>query len=218
MKRIFSNLQKIILAWVLTGTLYIANASVFSDDFESGLGQWVGKEGGPHSGVTAADPLAAGHGSVLNFTSLIAAGDMFTATPISASGPLLISFDYLGIPGLGGVPGDLGGFLGVAFNLNPTVINGDHIWLSGTKDTFPGVTTPLIDDGTWHHYDIVLDGTALGVFRLIVEDFFDSGGVAGDAFFDNIVISSVPEPTTSTLLIAGFVFILVVKKRFGSHT
>jgi hypothetical protein len=196
MKTSLPNLQTIVLAALLPTFACMADGVRFSENFESGLGQWVGKGGGTHSGVTVADPLASGRGQVLKFKRLVAGGDIFTAKPILISGPLAISFDYLGMPGLGGTPGNLGGFLGVAYNLNPLVINDDHIWYSGTENDFPGVCVPLIDDGSWHSYTIILDGTAIGSFRLILEDFFDAGGVAGDAFFDNIAVYSISERRT----------------------
>src|SRR2546427_9051552 len=83
------------LALTLTAALPLRAQQIFFDDFESGLGQWTGKSGGAHHGVTVADPLASGHGNVLAFTALNQAGDIFSTALLSGSGPLMLSFDYL---------------------------------------------------------------------------------------------------------------------------
>src|SRR5438128_1639803 len=135
-------------------------AQSFSDNFESGLGQWTGRNGGPHHGITVDDPLNSGHGSVLTFTALNTGGDMFSTSQLSFTGPFAISFDYLGLPALGGVAGDLGGFLGISYSLAPQTEFTDNFWFAGTMDGYPGLVTPLTDDGAWHHYSIPLDGTS----------------------------------------------------------
>lgn len=187
-----------LIATLLLPVMVPAAIPGFSEDFESGLGQWTGRAGGSHSGQIVADPLASGNGGVLNFTSLIAGGDMFASSALSLSGPIEISFDYLGLPALGGVPGDLGGFLGIAYSLNPTADGVDIFWYAGTQ-FYPGLVVDLVDDGLWHRYSFQLDASALPPFHLILEDYFGSGGVAGDALFDNITVTPVPEPTTFSL-------------------
>lgn len=187
-----------LIATVLLPATLTAAIPGFSEDFESGLSQWTGRAGGSHSGQIVADPLASGNGGVLNFTSLAGGGDIFASSALSLSGPIEISFDYLGLPALGGVPDDLGGFLGIAYSLNPTADGVDIFWYAGSQN-YPGLAVNLVDDGHWHRYSFQLDASALPPFHLILEDFSGSGGVAGDAHFDNITVTPVPEPTTLSL-------------------
>src|SRR5947209_4238199 len=113
-------------AWMLTASPAHAQAQIlFMDDFESGnLDQWVGKNGGDHHGQIVPDPLdATSTNNVLNFTRLNAAGDIFTLSPIdltAATGPFVVSFDYLGLADGDPKPNDLGGFVGISLNLSPT--------------------------------------------------------------------------------------------------
>src|SRR5258707_919245 len=102
---------------------------LFSDNFESGnLDQWIGKLGLPHQGQIVTDPLRPTN-HVLTFTGVNAAGDIFNASPISLAGlpqPLILSFDFLGLP-LGGVPpSEYGGFAGVTTDPNGAL---PHYWL-----------------------------------------------------------------------------------------
>ena len=70
--------------------------NLFTDDFESDLSQWVGKGGSTHNGQIVTDPLDSGN-QVLNFTKLVAGGDVFSVDPLlSTSGEYSLSFDYLG--------------------------------------------------------------------------------------------------------------------------
>jgi hypothetical protein len=187
-----------VIATILLPVMLPAAIPGFNEDFESGLGQWTGRAGGSHNGQIVADPLASGNGSVLNFTSTTSGGDMFASSAITLPGPIEISFDYLGLPALGGVPDDLGGFLGIAYSLTPVADGVDIFWYAGTQH-YPGLAVELVDDGLWHRYSFLLDGSALLPFHLILEDFTGSGGVAGDAHFDNITVTPVPEPTTFSL-------------------
>ena len=175
-----------------------ADTVLFQDDFESGsLSRWTAKAGQSHHGQIVADPLQPGN-HVLTFTALNTAGDILTVRSFSLVGTqrLVLSFDYLGTQMPGSVPGELGGFIGIATSLDTAQ---PHFWIAGTDfsgiNTPPGIGTELIDDGTWHHYEIDLtdfvqtNGPA--TFHLMVEDWADHGGVPGDAFFDNIRLTSV---------------------------
>ena len=114
---------------------------------------------------------------------------------------------------MGGTPGDLGGFAGISYPLNPASPGFDHFWLAGTVNGY-GVVD-LIDDGAWHHYSIALDGTSLGSFHLILEDFDGSGGVAGDALFDNISLAAVPEPSAASCLVLGVLALGIASRRIN---
>jgi hypothetical protein len=190
MKTSMQNLVCAFTATILVASSTANAATVFSDDFEGDLSRWTGQGGGSHSGVIMPDPVGSGRGNVLAFSNLTIGGDIFTANVFSLSGTVTISFDYLGLTNLGGVYGDLGGFLGVFDGLYlPTADN----WKAGTQDSYPSPTMiHLIDDGAWRRYTITLSGTEAGAFRLALEDFSGSGGVPGDALFDNIQIQTVP--------------------------
>jgi hypothetical protein len=183
-------------------TLLPAVGPSFSEDFEGTLNQWTGKGGGSHSGQTVLDPLASGQGAVLRFNSLSSGGDLFASTAILVSGPIEVGFDYLGLPSMGGTPDDLGGFLGIAYSLTAATDGVDLFWYAGTQ-TYPGLLVNLVDDGAWHHYTFQLNASAIPPFHLIMEDFSGSGGVPMDAFFDNITVTMVPEPTIAGLTLLG---------------
>ena len=60
---------------------------------------------------------------------------------------------------------------------------------------------PLVDDNQWRKYEIEFDpfmqvpkfsgSPSNNTIRVMLEDFRDSGGVAGDVFFDNVTLSTV---------------------------
>jgi len=166
-------------------------STIFSDDFSSGLGQWSNL-----SGRIVSDPNYSGRGGVLTFGQLNAGGDIFTNMSFSANESLTVAFDYLGVPGMGGVANDLGGFVGV----HPR-----DFWLAGTSPTW-ATPTNLIDDNLWRKYAI--DWTESVAQRLKFEDWNGSGGVAGDALFDNIRVTrnsssaTIPENSGANALVS----------------
>ncbi len=189
----------------------MANADIiFSDDFESGLGAWIGKNGGPHTGMIVSDPLG-GTNNVLTFTGLVAAGDMFTAESLNldASKTYRLSLDYLGLEGPYTRAGDTGGYVGFSVGTP-----GVHSWQWATG-TVSGASDVLIDDGQWRTYafDFTVNDIGIGSsVRLMLEDFSGSGGVAGDAFFDNISIATIPAPA-SAFALAGLALVGGRKRR-----
>lgn len=185
---------------------------LFSDNFPCGTPlmapNWFGKGGAstPFSGTVATDPQNPGN-CVLTFNALTAAGDTFSKL-ITAPTPrlYLLEFDYLGIPGLGGVANDLGGTIGIS-NGFPT----GHRWLAGTSTTGGIEQDLLVDDGQWRRYSVLFDPfqttgccgyVGMASFHLMLEDFSGAGGVAQDVFFDNIVVR-VPPRTTFGLWCEG---------------
>jgi hypothetical protein len=166
--------------------------TLFEDDFEGDLSLWVGKSGGAHSGVIVADPIRPGN-NVLVFSSLRHAGDVYgSEVPVTPGVHLVLEFEYLGLPGPGGRPGNLGGTIGIAEDTP-----GGHRWFAGTT-VGGGIEQDLmIDDGQWRTYSIEFDPGDPGccgydgsptnnTIRVMLEDWAGSGGVSGDAFFDNI--------------------------------
>lgn len=216
MKRVFGLLGVGLVVGVfllIPGLARVSHAStLFFDDFESGLSQWIGKNGGSHHGVIVPDPLQQGN-NVLTFTGLNMAGDVFTAQSftLQAGQHYRISFDYLGLATQGSVPDNLGGTAGMSEGLP-----GRHMWYYGTVNAGSTIDV-LVDDGQWHSYvyDFVAPVTAqfygsgtFNVVHLMFEDWSGSGGVPGDAYFDNIRFESVtttpaPVPEPSTLLLLG---------------
>jgi hypothetical protein len=189
--------------WMVTASPSPAQSQMlFTEDFESGnLDQWVGKNGGDHHGQIVTDPLNDSN-NVLNFTRLNFAGDIFTVSPLdltSVSGPFVLSFDYLGLADGDPNPNDLGGFIGICLNLHPASQGIDHFWLAGTQPSqaFNGdgfAAFQLIDDGTWHHYDIdltsIVTAENLTGIYIMIEQWGGSGGLPGHVYFDNIELQA----------------------------
>lgn len=156
---------------------------------------WFGKEGAavPFSAVTTIDPTNRDN-CVLTFNALTAFGDAFSRLIEGVPGrTLVMEFDYLGRPELGGVPGDLGGTIGIAEEFPA-----GHRWFAGT-DPDPSIERdPLVDDGRWHHYSFEFDPfqpavgccgyTGSGRFHVMLEDHLASLGIPGDSYFDNVVV------------------------------
>jgi hypothetical protein len=156
---------------------------VFSDDFSNGLTKWTGQNQGSHHAIIVSDPLNTGRGGVVAFNELNSAGDIFSIPLIESGGTWnnwTVSFDYLGIPGRGGVDGDLGGFVGLTTQFH------DGFWIAGTSPSW-STWTNLIDDHSWRRYSIFYNWNR--DHRLMLEDWSGSNGVAGDAMFDNIVVT-----------------------------
>jgi PEP-CTERM motif len=209
----------IILIAILLTSVEASATVLFSDDFEGpSLDSWTGAFGPSHQGLIVTDPLDSSN-RVLTFSGLNLGGDIFTATKVSlasVSFPML-SFDYLGLAQLGSVPGDLGGFLGISrqLDIKDAATDGvEHFWLAGTIPYGSAYgagfeAQQLVDDGLWRSYEIALSPyvTSKGMadVYVMIEDFVSSGGVAGDAYFDNIRIyaATIPEPTTLALMTLG---------------
>ena len=138
----------------------------FSDDFESGLGQW-------HAG-SAYLVGSPGHGQVMTFAAATMGGDAWTLPFVVPSvGPgvhLYLSFDYKGI----------GGFLGI--------LPGSNNWLAGETGNAP---LGLIYGENWNHYELEIPTGVTG--PLMLEDWKHTAH--GDqltphgAYFDNFIVS-----------------------------
>jgi hypothetical protein len=193
-------------------------AAIFTDDFEGDLSLWTGKSGGIFSGITVVDPLRAGN-RVLSFTALNIEGDIYSLQQFSltAGQRYRISFEYLGLAKPGSVDGDFGGFAGLSEDLP-----GRHLWYYGTSND-SGADPKLIDDGQWRTYtfdfvppvSFIFGGGGSGsAVHLMFEDFLGSGGVGGDAYFDNVSLAPIPLPATVWLLAFALVSLLGLRKRF----
>jgi choice-of-anchor C domain-containing protein len=177
----------------IRGTVLEATESLLDESFSSGIVRWVGKAQGPHSGRIVDDPLRSGN-RVVTFDALNGAGDIFSEeVTVQRGKTYLLSFDYLGFPGSGGIAGNNGGFIGFSESTP-----GNHRWLAGTELAGGAESAPLIDDGIWRNYQISFDPYDTSVtfgfvpandrIRISVEDYV---GIPGDAFFDNIKLIEV---------------------------
>jgi hypothetical protein len=195
-------------ALVVSGAVYSLGA-----DFEGDLSGWFDRNPGSPDAAIFLDPLRPGN-HVLGFNTIKGSGSVFTSQSVSSTGSYTLSFDYLGVPGRGNA-GDLGGYIGISIGGNGS----SAFWVGGTGS----YATPLslIDDGAWHSYSYTFNSPIGQPVRIMAEDWDGSGGVAGDAFFDNIVLrdssvaaprlalgapSEVPEP--GSLALAGLALAL----------
>jgi len=187
--RICSEMILLSICTILLSTNPVFSATLFSDDFESGLAKWstIG------SGVIVSDPLEPSN-HALSFTGFSSAGDIFSRQIVNATGSYILSFDYLGT-----CSGNCGGFIGYDPN---------DVWLGGTDYSgYPALLKLLLDTGHWERVTIVFSGPT--TLSLKLEDWFGSGGVPGDAYFDNILLTDENGPSTSFNL-----FLPLVLKEF----
>lgn len=195
-KSIWHSLFVSVVALALQSVALAGNQPLFSEDFEGTLAKWTGKFGGPHTALIVPDPLASGRGNVVTFTARKKAGDIFTVESLPSSGPLQIQFDYLGLPRPGSIADDLGGYLGLSPGLN------DGLWLAGTSTLYYPNLHQLVDDGDWHRIVLVVTPPSPSP-HLMLEDWIESGGIEGDVYFDRIVVTVVPEPSSLALVLLG---------------
>jgi len=190
----------------------ISSADIlFSDNFESGLNQWTGKNNGPHGGTLVIDPFDQSN-TVLSFNRTIAAGDIFTADALTLdpNETYRLSFDYLGLAKNETVQGDNGGYVGFSVDMP-----GLHRWKWATG-TVSGASDVLIDDGQWRNYNFEFTAADLGIgntLRLMLEDFSGSQGTFGDAYFDNIFVGPATVPTPSAVALLGLGGLITARRR-----
>jgi hypothetical protein len=186
----------------------------FAENFQSGLSGWTERNPARPEAALFVDPLNAAN-KVVGFTRLGSAGSIFSNTVVTSPDSVFtITFDYLGVPGRGGVADDLGGYIGVAASVNREV----GFWIGGTGSH----PTPLalIDDGKWHSYSYSWTSRISNSLQVMVEDWAGSKGVAGDVYFDNIVLRAgparpgeVPEPGSLALVGAALVAAVGIARR-----
>lgn len=195
LKMIFVTSTVITTGLALVTPTEAATVTLFFDDFESDLSAWVGTSGTTSDahGVIVPDPLQSDQ--ALTFTQLSATGDIFgPITPVdSPTNQYRLSFDYLGLFQGVGNQDDLGGFIGIVGTGTPAR------WLAGTSNA-SNAGDNLQDNGQWNSYSFLFEADAPVQVR--IEDFSGSGGIPGDAYFDNVRLEAVlpetpvPEPLT----------------------
>ena len=173
--RICSGMISLLILTALFLPNPVFSATLFFDDFESGLGQWptIG------SGVIVSDPLKPNN-HALSFAQLFSGGDILSKSINNTTGSYILSFDYLGTCS----NNNCGGFIGYE--------PGD-VWLGGTSGEYAPDLLP--DTGRWERVTIIFSGPTTISFQL--EDYIGSGGVPGDAYFDNILLTDENGPSTS---------------------
>jgi hypothetical protein len=207
-------ITSILIGTVFSGISVSANAAVlFNEDFESGsLAQWT--TGNAQIVADIVDPS----NSVLSFTGLNSAGDIFSTSSLFSSNSNLftLSFDYLGDNN------NSGGFFGYSQGLP-----GNHVWLAGSDTNYSGTTLwqdnlsgsvtdrILVGDGSWQHYSFTF-ASSFNPIHLMIEDFVGADNVAGNAYFDNIVLTdaaSVAEPSILALFGMGLLGMSFFRKK-----
>ena len=151
-------------------------AMLFSDNFQSGLSQWVPGPGGPNDAVIVPDPT---YGHVLSFSGAGSAGEI--QTTFTAPANSYLSFDYRGV----------GGFIGTypPGGYPPTM---GPLWLAGQSgynqnNISANYQTLTYDGPTWSHYqvEVPMSGT-------ITAEIWVDADCPYVANFANIVVSDSP--------------------------
>lgn len=185
-------LTTLTLATGIALSLPLAGQTYFSEDF-SDLTAWT-----KGSATTVKD--AGTYGDVLTFTAIRSGGDIATSSfKVPNVSNLRISFDYKGS----------GGFLGFG--------SGSNNWLAGSASYAPSTAATLRSSyqildysGGWSHYDLALPTTLAGN-AIMLEDFVSP---ASNAYFDNITVYAIPEPSTyAAMLGIGSVAFVLWKRR-----
>jgi hypothetical protein len=180
-----------------------APVSIFSDSFEGSLSQWSVHN---TDAFIAVDPLHANN-HVLDFSRLSGSSSATSLATVRSNGNFTLSFDYLGLARPGSIVGDLGGSIGII----GTGEDSGAAWLGSTGTG--SRLLDLVDDGLWHSYAVTFTSTQGKSVQLVLKDASGSRGVAGDAYFDNIVLqdaamaknpggsggNAVPEPSSLAL-------------------
>ena len=198
----------IVAAGLAVGVCGSAQAAViFQDSFSTTLSNtnWAT--------IGNAQIVAApGGGNALNFRATQAGGDLLS-TIIAGSGPgtYNMSFQYFC------ASAECGGYVGLIPGLDATSTlpstAGTDQWLIADSNTY---FTPfkIINNGGWTNVSFNFKVTSPGAFGLKLEDFNQAGGnIPGDAYFRDLTVSSVPEPSTWAMIILGFVGMGFIARR-----
>lgn len=188
--------------------------TVLSDDFESGslsASKWLI----PGSGNVVTDPLNSNN-KVLVFRELKAGGDLFSVPLDLSNAPAIqISFDYLGFASGPNVGTDTGGFVIVDIpnSFLGYVLMGTSVSGGPLRQNMLNLTP-----GVWHHISLTFAPSLVQAgngSKVVFEQWSGSPNAAGNAYFDNIEVSTTPEPGSFLLAGAGVLLVLVSRARRG---
>jgi len=203
-------MKKKFFAAMATGIFLSALASnagatiLFTEDFETGDLRFGSHWSESASGQVTQVPSASGKYALSFKDNNWWAGDTFsTLIDTTGAATYTLSFDYMTTEPCSIRSG--GGFVGLDADGTK---NWDTPWFHGDPTLHSVYFTPRADDG-WRNVNITFSLSAKWEkFSLMFEDF---RAPAGDAFFDNIVLSDsnreptnpVPEPATMLLFGTG---------------
>jgi len=201
-----------MIRWLAVGSLGVLIAAsacastLFSENFESGSGLADGNWSTTGTAQIVTDPQN-GANHALDFTGDISGGDIFSAAVSYTVGTTLtLSFDVLLTAGGSGSPE---GWIGTDHNPH-----GNEQWLWNTGGTAAYNTSGAIVAGTWTHVSfsfIPFDPGSLGNLELKMEQ---NQGTTQHVFFDNILLTTVPEPTPIALTGVGLTALILFRRAF----
>lgn len=183
--------------------------TLFTEDFENGLGKWDDTHRGLNAQIVT-DPLNPNN-NVLTFTDTVSGGDLVSIESFvgQTGNDFILTFDYLGNCGTD----DCGGFVGISPNIDPT---GTHTWIGGTSAPYPDI---IPDTGTWQRVSIPFT-SSYDPWHIMLEDWRGPSpynGLPGDAFFDNFRVTDAngPSPTAVPFPLSTWVIMIALLGLFG---
>lgn len=186
---------------LVLGMVTNSHASLFSDNFESGLSQWTST-----NGQIVADPLN-GTNHVLHFIQNKSGGDAFTLSSFALTPGVTytFSFDYLGT--ISGSPPQA--YAGIS-PTNTTVPTAGWVFASVAY----GNAQLLTNDNTWHSYTFSFSDSFLNSIggSTVYLTFQQAAGSVGTAYFDNVSLTAVPIPAALWLLGSGLIGLAGVRR------
>ncbi len=209
-------------------------AIIFQENFESTAGTsvpagWMVDSG--KFGITTANPLVAGidtSSRVFSFSAPTESNDSFSSlfdlSPYKGVGQVFLSFDFLS-----NATNNHGGLIGLAEGNNAGT-GSTGIWQAGSPASQPGASPvySFSGNGAWESFSFDVTGyvntrsTAQLLNTSMSFENWDDASVMGSTpvYFDNVKVSSVPEPSTSCLIfgIAATVLAIGYKRTRKSQT
>jgi hypothetical protein len=193
-------------------------ATLFSDSFQAPLSSSNWATIG--SATIVGSPV--GGGNALHFTAGGSGGDLFSQIiPATGAGTYQLKVDYF-CANANGCAGFIGLAPGGSVSTNPQTNNIDNWLVTDAAGNYP---TGFIFQTNTEGFVTNTFSFSVGSntpFALKLEDFAGGtdGGVAGNAYFRNLSLSSaVPEPATWAMLLLGFGMIgFAMRKRSNVRT
>jgi hypothetical protein len=169
--------------------------TVFADDFQTDLSQWVPAQGFTGTAAIVPDPLPGGSGNALTFGQATAHGDIMTATTFgSGTGDYTVSFDYLGTCRYS----NCGLFV-------YDYVNG----LNLVSDfSYPNTLLQIASTGQWEHVSVSF--SVNGPIGILLEDWIGDqfpgqthGAPPAVTYLRNLEVTETPLPAALPLFATG---------------